>query len=435
MLFQSTVPSVFKVMNSQTYGAANAARKTDVIKRLDLYFGDHETYLDETLEVLFSDPSVMLKAHINIVRKIIDQLAMTYKQPPTREIKGAEKDQEIYAEMVEQCKLDVKLRQASRYTKLLNNCMLKVVWRGGKMDLDVLTGNVLDVLCGDTPEILEQVLITDYPTSGLLEDLEFSWWTADTWKRVDHQGATIESQSNPYKRLPFASIFDRPPASDYWLEGREDLFSLQLAINVKLTDLLHLIQMQSFGVGYITNSSGGGTLKVDPGTLLDLPEGAELGFASQQGKINDCVNALERLIKWATVSQGLSAASVSTDLTDRMSGTAKAMDQLELVELRIEDKTNFNTLEKELFDVMRTVWNYHNPRKKISAGATLAVNFSDPRPEADPYQLAQADDLRLAQGLVSPVDLLMRDDPDLISREMALARLMQIREESRSLEA
>lgn len=429
------IPAVFDEMNAASYGAANTLRKQEALKRLDLYHDDQADYVFEALEQLFSDPSAMLQTHLNIVRKIINQLAMTYKAPPTRIIEGAGQDQERYNLMAEQCDLDVKLRQASRYLKLLKNVLIRPVWRNGAMALDVLTPNVIDVACDLSPEDLTDVLLTNYPTSGKLDEIEFSHWTAEFWRRLDYQGYTLEEEDNPYKILPFVSCFDYPPRDDFWLTGGQDLISLQISVNVKIVDLLHLLQMQAFGVGWIKGAPGGGQLKVDPGSLVELPEDGELGFASQKARISEMVSAIDKLVKWAVVSQGLSAASMSTDLTDRQSGTAKQLDQLEMNESRLEDTATWRKIEKELFAVMVAVWNYHNPRKKISTSAKLSTDFADPRPEADPKAQAEADDLRLGQGTLSPVDIIMRENPDIRTREDALAHLAKIREETRSLEA
>ena len=438
MLFQSMVPAVFKEMTTKTYGMANIERKKEASKRLDFYHDDHLDYLEETLNQLFSDPSVMLKAHLNIIRKIVTQLAMVYKTPPARTIEGSEQDQERFNEMIKQASLDVKLRQASRYVKLLKTILLRPVWRKGQMDLDILTPDILDVACGLSPEDIQEVLITDYGTSQQIEEVEFSYWSAESWRRLDHAGNVIEEQPNPYKILPFVPRFDYPPpGSEFWLTGGDDLVSLQEAINVKLVDLLHLLQMQSFGVGWIKGAQGGGTLKVDPGSLVELPgeKEAAIGFESQKAEIGQVVNAIDKLIKWAVVSQGLSAASMSTDLSDRQSGEAKRIDKQELDEARLEDVALWRKYERQLFNIMRVVWNYHNSRSKISEQARLKIDFSDPKTPASPKEEAEADDLALAQGVITPVDLVMRNNPDLKTREEALEYLMKLKEETRTLES
>jgi hypothetical protein len=346
---------------------------------------------------------------------------------------GTEKDQALYSEILEQSAFDVKIKQASKYTKLLNTILLRPVWRNDKLDLDILTGNLLDVVTGDSPEILEKVLITNYGTSDKIEDVTYSLWTPETWTRLDYRGNVIEQEANPYKTLPFLPVFDfSPPSSAFWLPGGDDIISLQEAINIKLTDLVYLIQQQSFGVGYIKGSQTGATLKVDPGSLAEIPENGEIGFVSQKAEIRQVVEAIDKLVKWCCVSTGLSAGSISTDPTEQ-SGVSKQWDSKELSEMRTDDIALWRSYEKQLFNLIRIVWNTHST-KKLSESATLKIDFADPQPEQSAKEQAQADDLKIAQGVLSPVDVLLRDNPDFQGdREKAMAHLLTIKDELKEL--
>jgi hypothetical protein len=208
---------------------------------------------------------------------------------------------------------------------------------------------------------------------------------------------------------------------------------MQESINLKLVDLLHLLTTQSFGVGWIKGGQGGSTLRADPGSLVELPAEGSLGFESQKAEIGAVVNAIDKLMKWTVVTQGLSAASMSTDLTDRQSGEAKRVDRVELEEIRRDDISLWRGYEKQLFNLMRTVWNVHNPTRKLSEAAAISIDFSDPKAAADPLQQAQAWDLQLSMGVISPVSIAMELNPDLSSREEALAHLIKIKEEQREL--
>ncbi|KKL87318.1 hypothetical protein LCGC14_1935900, partial [marine sediment metagenome] len=297
--------------------ASNQARKADAAKRLDFYHDEQLEHLEEKLDELFSDPSGMVKAELSIVKKIINNLAQVYRENPVRMLNGQEKDMELYKEITEVCSLNIKMKQASRYTKLLKTVLLRPVWRMNKLDLDILTGNILDVETGDSPEDLKKIVITDYGNTDRIEDVTFSLWTADSWSKLDFRGNIIEQDMNPYKILPFIPLFDYPPTSgSLWLSGGDDLISLQEAINIKLVDLLYLLAQQSFGVGYIKGVAGGGSVKVDPGSLVELPENGEIGFEAQKAEIKEVVDAIDKLIKWACVSNGLSSASMSTDASE-----------------------------------------------------------------------------------------------------------------------
>ena len=432
MLFYSSVPEVFRRMNLQADSAAALARKQDTAKRLNFYHDEQLTRLEEQLNQLFSDPSAMVKAELNIVKKVINNLSQVYREPPSRTIEGTEQDQALYQEIVEGSALDVRMKQASRYCKLLKTILLRPIWRTEKLDLDIITGNICDVVTGDSPEILEQVLITDYGQTDKVEDVTYSHWTAETWTRLDYRGNVLEQAENPYKILPFLPVFDYPPPSSaFWLPGGSDLVSLQEAINLKLTDLLYLISQQSFGVGWIRGAQSGGSVKVDPGSLVELPENGALGFESQKAQIGEVVNAIDKLTKWAAISNGLSASSMSTDPSEA-SGLSKQVDTRELGEMRRDDIALFRSYEKQLFNLMRVVWNVHSS-KKLSPNAALKIDFADPRPEVDPLTQAKSNELLVELGVISPVDVLMERNTDIDTREDALAYLLKVKEENQLL--
>lgn len=290
-------------------------RKQDSAKRLNFYHDSQLTRLEEQLDELFSDPNSMIKVQLNVVKKVINNLAQTYREPPVRILEGGtEKDQDLYNQIIEDCQFDVKMKQASRYCKLLKTILIRPVWRNDKIDIDILTGNLLDVLTGDTPEKLLKVLVTNYGTSDNIEDVTYSLWSKDNWIRLDYRGNILEQELNPYKIIPFLPVFDfSPPSSGFWLPGGDDIISIQESINLKLTDLLYLIQNQSFGVGYLKSNDSGGSLRVDPGSFVQLGIQDEVGFINQQSEISQVVASIDKLVGWICVSNGLSASSMSTD--------------------------------------------------------------------------------------------------------------------------
>ena len=81
---------------------------------------------------------------------------------------------------------------------------------------------------------------------------------------------------------------------------------------------------------------------------------------------------------------------------------------------------------------MKIVWNVHS-KKKLSEKAILKIDFADPQAKLDAKAQAESDDLKIAQGVLSPVDIAMRENPDFESRENALAHLLQIKEEQKQL--
>ncbi len=225
MLFQSSVPQLFQRLNLQAGSAASLARKEDTAKRLNFYHDKQIERLEEQLSQLFSDPSNMVKVELNIVKKIIRALCQLYRVAAKREISGTDKDKNIFQAISEMSALDVKLKQAHRYTKLLKTVLLRPIWRNGKLDIDILTGNILDVDTGDSPEELTKVLVTDYGNSNKIEEVEYSLWTLEVYQRLDYRGYVIDEQDNPMVSFPSClSGTIRPRAQNFGFQAETILF-------------------------------------------------------------------------------------------------------------------------------------------------------------------------------------------------------------------
>jgi hypothetical protein len=273
-------------------------------------------------------------------------------------------------------------------------------------------------------------MVTHYPATGKNSEIMYSLWTPDSVRTLDYRGACIQEEENPYQVLPFCPVWNQLPTDAFWTPGAEDLVAIQEAFNEKLTDLLYILRMQGFGVGYVKGMRGE-LSHVDPGTFFNLPTDGELGYAKTNAPVSETLAVLDFLLKQAAVSNGLPASSLTTDPTDE-SGIARIAGTRELEEMRRDDIELFRKYERNLFHLVRIVWNCHNPAQKISDKAELLIDFYDPKPSIDPDKQAAVWDALLSMGIISPVDIMLERNPDL-SRDEAKARLIEIQEERREL--
>jgi hypothetical protein len=431
MLWNSIADSVVKEMYDEAVAKAAVDRKNDTIKRLSYYHDEQEEYIKDALTLHYADPDAFSPAFFNVVKKIVNQLAMIYLADAEREVDGTERDKAIFKEIVESTSLNPKMKTCSRYTQLLKTTMLRPVWRKGKMDLDVLTGDILDVIISDTPEQLEQVLITHYPQSGETKDITYSLWSDETFRKLDYNGNTLETMPNPYKVIPMVPVWDSyPVGTSFWLAGGDDLINIQSAVNEKLTDLLLVIRQQGFGQAVIKGvPEQGSNMQVGPGTTIEIPDPAgDFFYAKTNAPIQSILNAIDFMVKQLAVSNGLPASSLSVKPTQE-SGLARISGNRELEELRRDQISLFNSYEKRLFNMFRIVWNVHNPGRKITETARLKVDFYDPKPTLSPDKEVEKWEKELEMGTISRVDILMIKNPDL-SREDAQQKLEEIRLEN-----
>ena len=436
MLFQSSIPATMGKLYAEVQSQQTTQRKNDAVKRVDYYRSEQDQYTMEAMASWMAEPEKLRPLQINIVRKIVNQLAMVYFKPAKRTINGTERDQELFNDIQKQATLDMTLKQASKYTKLLKTTLLRPVWRNGTLEIDLLTPDIVDVVSGDSPRDLTKVMVTNWPDTGKAEDVTYSLWTPETFQRLDWRGNAIESQPNPYGTLPFVPCWDSLPVDSFWVQGGKDLISAQDAINEKLTDLMYIIRQQGFGVGWIKSGDHGptgmgalDTVQASPGSFVVLPTdpNAEIGFASPEAPIKEVWETIEAIIQQTAIANGLSAHSVTAKVNDE-SGVSKIVSNQELMEKRQDDIELWRRYETRLFDLIRTVWNVHNPGKRISDSAKLNVDFAEIQEPSREIEQSEKWQTLIDAGQASPVDWCMARNPD-FSREQAVEYLKQVKNE------
>ena len=265
----------------------------------------------------------------------------------------------------------------------------------------------MDVETGKAPDDLLAVTVTNYPASGKVQETEYHRWTKDLFQVINYKGDVMAEEPNIYGVIPFVAIHDSLPTDSFFQPLPEDLPSLQESINLKISDLLHTIALQAFGQPVTKGLKG--HLKVGPNNAIELPADTKdlkhsFEFADTQAKINETVNAIQKLINWAYVSHGLPASSITSDVSEA-SGISKEIDNYELNESRQDDIELFRIYEQELFALVKVVHNAH-ATKKLSEGAKLMVDFAEIKaPVAEKDQVETWErllDLGLCQSLTLP---------------------------------
>jgi hypothetical protein len=399
----------------QTKDQTEIERKQDALKRLDFYNGLQTPYVYDRLAKHFSDPDKFSLCSLNIVKKIIDAKSAVYVRDAKRQVSSA-KDHTLYSNIQHQSNMGLRMRQANRLSKLLGTVLLKIVYRNKQIDFDIITPDICEVETGISPNDLRSVTITYYPADGKVQEVEHSKWTKDKIYRLDYKYNVISSMDNPYKILPFVPIHADLPISDFWGYPGDSIISMQETINERLVDLAYVLRMQSFSIPVI--KGGNSQLDAfDPGLAINLSQDSDSGFRFESPKspIAQVINAIDYLIRELAVVEGLPASYLSSKPTERKSGYAMLVQNKELQEIRDNDIDLFKVYEQQVFDAIKQVWNNHNQNK--FGDSTLKVNFFDPA-QVDAENKADYWEKMVNLGVLSPIDIIQKLDPDL-SREEA----------------
>jgi hypothetical protein len=412
---------------------SSADRKDKAEERIRFY---HDEQADETFRLIaqrFSDPNSFRIFTINIVKRIIDKSATTYRVAPKRVFIGM--DQKAGDDLYRLLNADAVLKRASRYTKLLKTCALRVAWADDAPVLYLHTPAILDVEASD-PERPTRIIVTN--NTAKPEDVTFADWTASTFTLRDSRGNVIRDPNNsdganPYGIVPFVPLFDALPDADFFLPGGDDLIECQRAVNVALSNLWRSVELQAHGQAYAVGVSPTTKLETGPSRAILLPQGGSFGFAAPNSPIDDILSAIEFVMRQAAATNAV--GSEVFDLSKvAESGSAKHAERLDLKEARADDIALWRVSEGRLFEVIKTVVNTHKPGT-IPADATVRVDFAEQQD-----QLTEAEALANAKskqdlGIWSPVDVLMASNPDGYStREDAYRELMRRKDETESLQ-
>jgi hypothetical protein len=100
------------------------------------------------------------------------------------------------------------------------------------------------------------------------------------------------------------------------------------------------------------------------------------------------------------------------------SGFALKISNIGKLEARENQIPMYRLKERELYEVEKIVWNYHNPSKRIADEAEFQVDFAEVNIPKSPDEQVTQDEFDLRHNLTTEVEILMRKNPDL-TEEMA----------------
>jgi hypothetical protein len=167
-------------------------------------------------------------------------------------------------------------------------------------------------------------------------------------------------------------------------------------------------------------------IKVGPGNLLKAPNGGSVTAVDMQARIKDFVEAIHQRVSTFMVQQGI-PPSAFTLTGQPQSGYSLKIDRSTLVDIREKEIPNYRCIEKELFEMVRVV-NNHSYKgiadKMISDSAEFHIDFAEMRFDPSPDEQMRSDTWGIANGTLTPVDVMLRENPDM-SVEDATAQYLK----------
>ena len=437
----------------------NKERIADQEKQYAYYSGDSDKmkeYLKKVLEITYRDNDIEKTQinYINLTKKMIDQMAVVYRDPASRYFESLKptKDTEGNENRTAQDKLTLEFNsrlpnnlssidnEAHRQAKL-SNCSLTFVTIDKKKKL---IKYVVNPVYKYTVEIDDEGNLSRLMYDRYLKDKKGrdELFTV-VWENKKHylldsfgnESAPKENPDmvNPYGVIPVVQL-KMHISDDYFGEGQNDLININEQINLLLTKIItNDILFATEGTTLAINCEFNKKSTID-GTLVskEVQTGKKhpisvdnvrtdmvtpsIQHITTSPYINEIKDYIDWYIKFIASMKGLNPSAILAQLKDT-SDYQKIMDAVDQMEMRKDDLEPCRIYEKDRFDLTKLVWNTHaeeiGEKKITDDGFVFKIDFAEIGIHKT-IQDEQAEfEFNLKYNLTTPAEFLMNKNPDL----------------------
>jgi hypothetical protein len=404
-------------------------RRLRARRRLDLYSGNSDSALREEIYRVFQspivrqkiEPFIKLAGSTAVYSRIVNEVTKnTYNPAPTRRV-TPDRDAEAWRLMADEVRFDRKLDIGARLTKAANATIYYPAYsaRSGKVVLHVMTPDQLTVKADPDDPTLPLWLA--YETGG-----DYVYWDdAETFRcnaNFEIYPHTHKANEDGFIPFEFIHLGERHGGNFWdWSTGA-DLEAAHLAVALLNALRIRLHKSQGERVLKAEGNTAGmvSGQVIDAEEVIKVPEGVTLQTLDLATSPAHYMESISDLISTTAANHGVSRdrinASSSGDVAGRASDTA-------LFEQRAEIITVFSEGEQRLFDLMRKVSRYYpDPARRISDEARLEVDYREMESRTSKREQIEIWDLKEARGLMSFVDAVKSENPEMRTDAEAIER-------------
>ncbi len=407
----------------------------EMAKRIDYYNDRQMPYLLELLHEKFTDADALglEPEFVNIIKTVVDGTALVYRSGAARTLSSSkdevdQTERALWDWIMSNANYEATIKTVHRMVKLCRTVLVKPSFRGGKIRLDILTPDQIDVVQDEEDPTDARAIIYTRPRTDTVaaDELVYHYWDAANYRRFTADGQILRIPNNPngvnpYGILPFVRFTETLPLSGFFVDSGEDLTVVQDAVNIKLVQLNHLLKMQSFSVPVLIGYEGKEKIVVAPGKPICIPLGPigdgkpDFKFVSPNPAISECLDVIRESISRLMNTYHISSANFSISGSQK-SGFALVMENLALFEDRQNAVPFYEDAEERMFDLIKLIWNVHSPfldsdhpfaGVKFADETTLSVTIHEVRLPQSPGDEAAEWKFLIENRMATPIDYMM----------------------------
>jgi hypothetical protein len=414
--------------------AANITRQEAAAKAIDYYNGEQLEHLDTVLASQFADPKSlkMQPSMDNITRFIGDEISRVFDSPPKLTCDNTN-GQALLDKLTADGVLAVTLKVAEVYANLTTVCALYPWWdeRTKAIKTTPIPSSSLFVAQRpDDPTDVEAVVFVRelIDTVTGVNTVQYVHWDDGAHFLFDKFGvytsadaATNPEMINPYGIIPFAFLRDSLAVGEFFGDMDESLISAQETLNVLLTEINQLCKYQGFSQPVCAGIDQKTPIAVDPSKPIRIPSTmrdetpGRFEFVTPQSKIADLVERARALVDSLCERYGISLKAMR-DGSTAMSGAALRVSDRRLERRRVDNLPLARMALNRWWEVVKRINNTHG-QPEVAIDEPLIIDFAEPQYQDDDATRLANDTAAVTLGTVSPVDIIIRDNPDLTPEE------------------
>jgi len=364
---------------------------------------------------------------INIVNKILANIATLYNEPPEIVVKNADgKDNkeatDLYNKLLNDYGLMKERKRLNRHLLAFNTIIGEMKFRNNKIDYEIYSPHICYV---ETEEdyLVPKLIKIGYDGSvveGYREQIIYKTFEKNRCYWTNTKGEMVSVIDLEHGFEDYLIITRLENQGEFWGEGYYDVVAINTEINLLLSTLLTHSLYQGGSILFGVNISDSASVNLGANKMLhvkasglDVPP--SLQYVSPQNNTEAIVRAIDYLIKTAYNLKGLSATTYTLEATEQ-SGIAKMLDNAEMYETRIKQIDIFKNFENEFF---RKFKNFYNAcidagllgGKRLN-GEYVEVDYIDPNPYYNEKEEIEILKQKIDLGIANPLDYIKENNKD-----------------------
>lgn len=400
----------------------------------------------------------------NLYQRLIREISLVYQREPERTVEP-QGDMERYDEIVQDCKLDLALARANYLLNGLNDLVLMVTVMGRSLGISIFTPDNVTVLVNSSdPTIAEAVIIEDreYNETTKLSESSFIFWspTRHFLFKVDPNDSrqilkmsVNEDDVNPYWAQnikenafhPFVFVHASYRDNSFWDKRTgNSLYEATILVALQNTFKNFMVPQQFKQLAVkLQNKSDGAFINDQVNNPLHIFQtNGEMVVLDWQSAIDKLDLVIQNKAAQAANDYGVSAEQLKVQ-TSAESGFARLVAKERVYEMRDDQIKMWRIAEQELYSAFRAANNLYltesfSPEEEgleiekapvMSDEDEFSIDFAEPKVLVDPMEDLEIKQKKISMGLISPIDVMMADNPDIESREEAMEKFKQNLEE------